>query len=322
MPDIREEIQRLKAEQDAVILAHYYQRPEIQDIADIVGDSLALAQAATRVTNRVIAFCGVHFMAETAAILNPDRIVLLPDATAGCPMADMCSAEDLAIAKHRYHRAVVVCYVNSTAGVKALSDLCCTSSNAVAVLRSIPADREILFVPDRWLGTWAATQTGRTNFALVNARAETGNSEAEGPQVFLWAGHCPTHHNIMAEELEKTASEHPDALICAHPECRTDIVNRAHFVGSTAGIIKFVAASDKRKFIIASEKGMIHAINKVAPDKLCIPASQRSTCLNMKKVTLENLADSLRTLTPRVVVDPETAGKALGSITRMLELSR
>ena len=293
-------IQELKRERNAVILAHNYQRPEVQDAADITGDSLGLSRQAAKTDAEVILFCGVGFMAETAAILSPDKTVLIPDRHAGCPMANMVTVRELRDAKAKHPDAVVVCYVNSTAEVKAESDYCCTSANAVAVLEAIPADKPVLFVPDMSLGDWAAKQSGR--------------------EVILWPGYCPTHHRILAEHVRAAKAEHPEAMVLAHPECLRDVVELADHVCSTSGMLTFCRDSDAREFIIATESGMLHPLRKENPDKRFYPASPLSDCPNMKLTTLEKMVWSLEDMVWQVTVPKETADRARLALERMVAL--
>ena len=293
-------IQELKRERNAVILAHNYQRPEVQDAADITGDSLGLSRQAAKTDADVILFCGVGFMAETAAILSPDKTVLIPDRHAGCPMANMVTVRELRDAKAKHPDAVVVCYVNSTAEVKAESDYCCTSANAVAVLEAIPADKPVLFVPDMSLGDWAAKQSGR--------------------EVILWPGYCPTHHRILAEHVRAAKAEHPEAMVLAHPECLRDVVELADHVCSTSGMLTFCRDSDAREFIIATESGMLHPLRKENPDKRFYPASPLSDCPNMKLTTLEKMVWSLEDMVWQVTVPKETADRARLALERMVAL--
>jgi len=297
-----EHINTLRRERGAVILAHNYQRPEVQDVADIVGDSLAMAREAARVEAGVIVLCGVHFMAETAKLLNPDRPVLMPDPNAGCPMADMTMPRELAEAKRRYPDAQVVAYVNSTAAVKAMADICCTSANAVKVVESLPADRPILFVPDASLGEYAAEVTGRDN-------------------VILWPGFCPTHHRILVEHIDARRREYPDAEVLVHPECTRDVREMADFVGSTSQIIRHVEESNAEAFIIGTELGVCHSIRKASPDKTVVQVSSLADCPNMKLTTLEKVAWSLEDLAYDVQVPADVADGARRAIERMLEVS-
>ncbi|MBW8016874.1 MAG: quinolinate synthase NadA [Planctomycetes bacterium] len=298
--EVIEKIQRLKAQRNAVILAHNYQPGEIQDLADYVGDSLGLSIEAATTKADVIVFCGVKFMAETAAILSPDKTVLLPEIHAGCPMADMISAEELIKLKAEHPEALVVCYVNSTAEVKAESDYCCTSGNAVDLVASLPAGRKIIFVPDKNLGQFVAVRTGR--------------------DMVLWPGYCPTHVRITVEEVLATKEKHPDAVVMAHPECSMDICDVADELLSTGQMLKFARASDARTFIIATEVGIIHTLKKQNPDKEFYAASEKAVCPNMKKITLEKVLWSLEDMKYKITVDQEIASRAKASLDRMIEI--
>ena len=291
----------LKAERNAVILAHNYQRGEVQDVADFSGDSLGLSQQAARTEADVILFCGVHFMAETAAILCPDKTVLIPDPNAGCPMANMVTPRELAAMKARHPDATVVTYVNSTAAIKAMSDICCTSANAVKVVDSIPRDREVLFIPDQSLGDYAARQLGR--------------------EVILWAGYCPTHHRILARNIRQLEAEHPDALFVCHPECTADVVALADHVASTSGMLRFCRESPAGKFIIGTEIGLLHRLRKESPHKTFLEVSPLADCPNMKLSTIEKMVWALEDMVYEVNVPSEIADKARGAIERMLELA-
>ena len=294
------EIVRLKKARNAVILVHNYQRPEIQDIADFAGDSLELSQQAAATKAEVIVFCGVHFMAETAAIVNPGKTVLLPDQHAGCPMADMITAERLMEKKKEIPDAKVVCYINSSAAVKAETDICCTSSNAVRVVQSLPAGNEIIFVPDQYLGQWVSEQTGRT--------------------MHLWPGFCPTHMKILGEDIIKEKQKHPGALALVHPECRADARNAADKVLSTGGMIRFVRENPARVFIIGTETGIIHRLQKENPAKLFIPATDKAVCPNMKKITLDKVLTALQENREVISVPEHIRQRALKSVTAMLQV--
>ncbi|KAB2953124.1 quinolinate synthase NadA [Heliorestis acidaminivorans] len=294
-------IQKLKKERNAVILAHLYQRPEIQDIADFVGDSLQLSQQAAQTEADVIVFCGVHFMAESAAILSPQKIVLLPEEDAGCPMADMVTATDLQRRKAEMGDVQVVAYVNTSAAVKAESDICCTSSNAVKVVSSLPQDKKILFIPDRNLGDWISRKTGR--------------------EMVMWDGYCNTHDRLTVEDVERAKSKYPEALFLAHPECRPEVVELADFVASTTGLIKYAVQSKASSFIIGTEEGILHQLRKEAPDKNFYLASPQLICPNMKLTSLEKVLWSLEELEPRITVEPKVREKALSSLEQMLALA-
>jgi quinolinate synthase len=299
MKSTEDKIIALKKEKNAVILAHNYQRSEVQDIADFVGDSLELSQRASTTKAKVIVFCGVHFMAETASILNPDKVVLLPDAGAGCPMANMITADQLRAEKVKHPNAVVVTYINSSAAVKAESDYCCTSANGVRVVSSIKAD-EIIFVPDQYLGGFIEKQTGKN--------------------MILWPGYCPTHVKILPEDILKRKKEYPDAKVVVHPECRPDVANLADEVLSTSGMIRYAARPDVKELILGTEVEILHRLNKENPGKLFIPATTKAVCPNMKKTTLEKVLETLETLSPEVKVPEEIRVKAFACVQRMLEI--
>jgi quinolinate synthase len=263
------QIEDLKAERNAVILAHNYQPGEIQDLADFSGDSLGLSIQASQTDADVIVFCGVRFMAETAAILSPEKTVLLPEKTAGCPMADMITAEQLRQLKQENPDALVVCYVNSTAEVKAESDYCCTSANAVEIVNSIPDDKRILFVPDQHLGQFVAERTGR--------------------ELVFWPGYCTTHVLITVDDIKAARAKYPDAIVMAHPECTEPVKEISDELLSTGQMLKFAAKSTVKRFIIATENGIIHALKKQNPDAEFFPASHRAICPNMKKITVDKV---------------------------------
>lgn len=298
---LSEEIKRLKKERRAVILSHVYQRPEVQEIADFVGDSLGLSQQAAKTDAEVIVFCGVHFMAESAAILSPDKIVLLPEIKAGCPMADMVTVEALRERKEEIPGVIVVCYVNTSAAVKAESDVCCTSANAVKIVSSLPEDRPVLFIPDENLGQYVARQTGR--------------------KIHLWEGYCNTHDKLFAEDVLAAREAHPNALVLVHPECRPEVIDLADAVASTTGMIRFARESDAREFIVCTETGILHQFRKQCPGKEFYLASDKLICPNMKATTLEKVHRALVTLEPRVTVPPEIREKALRSLERMLAVT-
>ncbi len=300
--EIVDKINKLKAERNAVILVHNYQRPEVQDIGDYVGDSLGLSRQAAATDADVIVFCGVHFMAETAASLCPGKTVLIPDEHAGCPMANMVTPRELQAFKDQYPGAIVVTYVNSTAATKALSDICVTSANAVEVVGKIPADQTVLFVPDRNLGSYVASQLKRDN-------------------IVLWQGYCPTHERIMPEHIVAARLAHPGAPVVIHPECRPDVVAMADHVGSTTGILNFCRDSSAREFIIATESGMLYRLEKENPGKAFHPASPILDCPNMKLATLEKVLWCLEDMAPVVTVPEEIAEKARRPIDRMLEMT-
>jgi quinolinate synthase len=295
---LSERIRELKKERNAVILAHLYQRPEIQDIADFTGDSLGLSQEAVNTDADVIVFCGVHFMAETAYILSPKKTVLLPEIDAGCPMADMVTAEALRAKKKEHPDAVVVCYVNSSADVKAESDICCTSANAVKIVETVPSDKRILFVPDRNLGHYVGLKAGR--------------------QIIYWDGYCNTHDKLKVEDIVNIKKEHPDAVVMVHPECRPEVVALADVVSSTSGMIKHAAVSSAREFIIGTEMGILHQLHKKCPDKKFYMASSKLVCPNMKATTMEKVKWALEEMKPGITVPEDIRLKALGSVERMI----
>lgn len=303
MHSITKKIQELKKSRNAVILAHNYQRGEIQDIADFTGDSLGLSQQAAKTGADVIVFCGVHFMAETAAILCPDKTVLLPDPQSGCPMADMIDADGLRKKKAENPNTKVVCYVNTTAAVKAESDICCTSSNAVKIVSSIPEEEEIIFVPDKSLGAYVASKLGR--------------------KMTFWPGFCPTHHRILAQDVKKRKQEYPNAKIVVHPECTGDVIELADHVASTTGIAKYCRELNVKEIIVGTENGIIHRLQKESPDKTFIPATEQAICPNMKKNTLEKVLWCLEDMDTEneVTVPEDVAERAILAIERMLELS-
>jgi len=298
---IIEKISELKKKHNAVILAHNYQRGEIQDVADFVGDSLGLSQQAARTDADLIVFCGVHFMAETAALLSPDKTVIMPDEHAGCPMASMITARELREKKKLYPNAKVVCYVNTTAAVKAESDICCTSSNAVKIVSSIPEDEDIIFVPDKSLGAYVSSCLGR--------------------EMIYWEGYCPTHHRILADQIVKMKSDHPDAEVVVHPECTPDVIALADHVASTTGILNYAKSSNSKEFVIGTEIGILHRMKKENPDKTFMPVTPLSDCPNMKLNTLEKLLWSLEDIQFVVTVPEEIAIEARKAIQRMLDLS-
>lgn len=294
-------ISELKKRRKAILLSHYYERPEIQDLADFVGDSLELSRRAAGTDAEVIVFCGVHFMAESAAILSPDKIVLLPDEFAGCPMADMVSADSLRKEKERLGNPLVVSYVNTSADVKAESDVCCTSANVVQVVEAIPRDREILFVPDQNLGRFAEGRTGR--------------------ELHLWPGYCSVHDDLKAGDVERAKAAHPGAEILVHPECRPEVIALADEVASTSGMLRYACGSSAREFIIATEEGILHQMYKQCPGKEFVVPSDRLVCATMKLTTLEKVERALETLRPRVVVEDQIRERALVALERMLEIT-
>jgi quinolinate synthase len=299
--ELIEKILSLKKKRNAVMLVHNYQLGEIQDIADFVGDSLDLSQRAAKTDASVIVFCGVHFMAETASILCPDKTVLLPDMHAGCPMANMITAPQLHAKKKEHPKAAVVCYVNSTAAVKAESYICCTSANAVGVVESLDVD-EILFVPDQYLGHYVSTKTAK--------------------KMILWPGFCPTHARILPEHIIKLKQEYPQAKVVVHPECRPDVIALADEVLSTSGIVRFAGREDVRQMIVGTEIGIIHRLRKENPGKQFIPVSEQAICPNMKLITLDKVLWSLEEMAPVVKVPEKIRLKAKQAVDRMLAVGR
>ncbi len=309
--DLAAEIRSLAKERNAVILAHNYERPEVQDVADFVGDSLGLSREAARTSAEVIVFCGVHFMAETAAILSPEKIVLLPDLAAGCSLASTINAEQLRAWKDEHPGAVVVSYVNTTAEVKAESDYCCTSGNAKAIIDAIPADREILFLPDMFLGVWLERVTGR--------------------KLRIWMGECHVHAGIRPDDITRTRAEHPGSEFLIHPECGCstqameyvasgDVEAEGVHMLSTSGMLKHVEANPEGEFIVATETGMLYPLQQVAPQANLIEANRMAFCKYMKMITLPKLRDSLRDLRFEVRVAPEIAERARLPIERMVAI--
>jgi len=299
--ELAERILSLKERRNAVILAHNYQLGEVQDIADFVGDSLELSQNAAKTDANVIVFCGVHFMAETASILCPGKTVLLPDMNAGCPMAEMITAEQLRRKRGENPGATVVCYINSTADVKAESDVCCTSANAVRVIESLGAD-DILFVPDQYLGHYISTKTGR--------------------KMALWPGFCPTHARILPEHITRAREEYPGAKVVVHPECTPGVIALADEVMSTSGMVRFARRDDIAEMIVGTELGIVYRLKKENPGKRFIPASEQAVCPNMKLITLEKILWSLEKMTPEVKVSGEIRLRAKAAVDRMLEIGR
>lgn len=300
------EILSLKKQKNAVILAHFYQIPEIQDIADYVEDSLGLSQKAANTEANIIVFCGVKFMAETAKILNPEKKVLLPDLNAGCSLADSCSYDDFKKFKEKYPDHVVVSYINCSAEVKTLSDIICTSGNAVKIVNSIPPDKKILFAPDKNLGAFINKLTGRN--------------------MVLWDGTCKVHDILKQEEIIRLKIQHKDAKLIAHPECQATILEMADFIGSTAAMLKFIDNDESKKYIVATESGIIHQMKKIAPEKQFIIASSDKTCScndceYMKLNTLEKLYDCLKNEKPEITLDRQTIKKAGKPLFKMLEIS-
>jgi quinolinate synthase len=297
--EIVAEIMKLKKQRNAVFLVHNYQRPEVQDIADFIGDSLELSQKAAQTTADVIVFCGVHFMAETAYIINPSRTVLLPEPESGCPMADMITAEALIEKKQELKGVTVVCYVNSTAAVKAESDICCTSANAVKVVQSL-GDKEILFVPDQYLGQWVGEKTGK--------------------KMHLWPGFCPTHMRVLAEDIRREKQNHPGAVALVHPECRPEAKAVADEVMSTGGMIRYARESKAKTLIIGTETGIIYRLQKENPDKVFLAASEKAICPNMKRITLEKVLWALQEMGHKITVPEDIRVRALSAVEKMLTI--
>ena len=305
--ELSRRIGELKREKNAVILAHYYTTPEVQAVADFLGDSLALSVRAQSVDADIILFAGVHFMAETAKVLCPEKKVLIPCSEAGCSLAESCDAAEFAAFKAQHPGHTVVSYVNTTVGVKALTDICCTSSNALKVVESIPADQPVIFAPDRNLGAYIQKLTGRQNMVL-------------------WNGACHVHEEFSLEKLLKLKQEHPEARVVAHPECRAYILEAADFVGSTAGILEYCGRSDAQAFIVVTESGILAEMKKRYPEKTFIPAPPDdetcacNNCRYMKMVTLENICACLENEAPEIVLDEEVRRSAERSILNMIDI--
>lgn len=296
---VREQILVLKEERDAVILAHNYQADEVQEIADIVGDSLELARAATSLENTTIVFCGVDFMAETAAILSPEKTVLLPAADACCPMAEMVTAGELEVFRSHYPEAAVVAYVNTSAEVKAVSDICCTSANAVNVVESL-TETQVILVPDRNLARYVARFTTK--------------------EILPWEGYCIVHERFTPEDVRRERSLHPSAEVLVHPECRPEVIDCADHVFSTSGMIRHACTSPSGEFIIGTEIGILHGLSRKCPEKRCYPLSNRAICINMKKTDLSKVYSALELMEPRIHVPERTADRARLAIERMLAI--
>ena len=299
MEKLKEKINKLKKERKAVILVHNYQLPEVQDVADYLGDSLELSRIAANTDSKIVVFCGVHFMAETASILCPDKMILIPDANAGCPMANMITAEDLGELKKRHPKAVVVGYVNTSAEVKAELDICCTSTNAVEIVNNLKDYEEIIFIPDKYLADYVSKKTGR--------------------RLISWDGYCPTHVKILPEDILKQIRLHPHAKIIAHPECVPEVINLADEVLSTGKMCKYAKESKAKEFIIGTELGIIYRLSKENPDKKFYAATQLAVCPNMKRITLEKVLWSLEELKEEVRVPDAIRQRAKKAIDRMLK---
>jgi quinolinate synthase len=303
--ELIEKIRNLKQPLKAVILAHNYQPGEIQDLADFTGDSLGLSIKASETDAETIVFCGVYFMAETAAILSPEKTVLLPEKHAGCPMADMITAEQLRDLKKKHPGALVVCYVNSTADVKAQSDYCCTSANAVALVNSLPADKKIIFVPDKYLGGFVAEKTAR--------------------DIVLWPGYCPTHVYITEDDVKQAKAQFPDAIVMSHPECTEPVRKLSDQILSTSQMLRFVKKSNAKRFIIATETGIIHSLKKQNPEAEFVSASRKAICPNMKKITIEKVLWAMEDSAQggskyNVTVPEEIRIRAKKALDRMVEV--
>ncbi len=296
---MKDRIRRLARQRNAIILAHNYQPPEIQDVADLCGDSLELSIKASQTSADVIVFCGVRFMAETASILSPDKTVLLPAPDAGCPMADMVDPHRLTGMKKALGDIPVITYVNSSAAVKAVSDICCTSANVLKVVKSVEAD-EILMTPDKNLARYAASRTSK--------------------KIHLWEGFCPFHNNLTTRDVEKARREHPEAMFIAHPECPSEVLSLADNIQSTSGMIRFAGESDRSSFILGTENGLLYPISKAWPNKTFYPASEKMLCPDMKKISLDLLAESLENLSGQVKVPEDVRVRAWGAVQKMIDL--
>lgn len=304
--DLFSEIKKLKKEKNAIILAHYYQDADIQDVADYIGDSLGLSQEAAKTNADIIVFAGVHFMAETAKILCPTKKVILPDLRAGCSLADSCPADEFAAFKKKYPDHIVISYINCTAELKTLTDIVCTSTNAVQIVESIPKEKKIIFAPDKNLGAYIIKKTGR--------------------DMVLWDGACMVHEIFSLEKITKLKNQHPEAVLIAHPECEAIILDIADFIGSTTGLLNYVTKSTAKEFIVATESGIIHQMQKLNPTKVFIPAPPNNSCAcndcpHMKLNTLEKLYNCLKYQQPEIILSAELIEKAKLPIIRMLEFS-
>jgi len=304
--DLFQEIERLKKEKNAVILAHYYQEPDIQDVADFIGDSLGLAQQAEKTKADIIVFAGVHFMAETAKILNPHKKVLLPDLKAGCSLADSAPGELFRKFREKYPEHIVISYINCTAEIKALSDIICTSSNAQKIIESVPPEQKIIFAPDKNLGAYLAKKTGR--------------------EMVLWNGACMVHEIFSLEKITKLKMRHPNAKVIAHPECEEPVLKVADYIGSTTGLLKFTQTDSNNEYIVATETGILHQMQKHSPNKTFIPAPPNNACAcndcpHMKLNTLEKLYLCMEYEAPEILMDPKLLAAARKPIDRMLEIS-
>lgn len=299
MKDLIEQIQKLKSRRKAIILAHNYQIAEVQDIADFLGDSLELSRQAAKTDAEVIVFCGVHFMAETAAILSPEKTVLLPDINAGCPLANMITPEDVRNLRRQHPQVPVVAYVNTSADVKSETDIACTSANALKVISTLEA-KEIIFIPDKYLSQYVASKTNK--------------------KIHFWNGYCPTHLKILPEDINRLKKQYPDAKVMVHPECREDVTALADAVLSTSGMVRYAKETIAEVFIVGTEIGLVYRLSKENPQKKFIPASELAICPNMKLINLEKILWSLEELKYDVKVSEETRQKALRSVERMIQL--
>lgn len=297
----QEEIKRLKQAKDAVLLAHYYVRPEVQEIADYVGDSFYLSKIASQLDNHIIVFCGVSFMGESGKLLNPEKTVLMPDASADCPMAYMVKREEIEHAKAIYEDLAVVCYINSTAEIKSWSDVCVTSANAIQIVKNLP-NKNILFIPDKNLGRYVKEQVPEKNIVLVE-------------------GYCPIHENMRLQELLELKKQYPNAKVLAHPECNANVLSFADYIGSTTGILKYAALSEGTQFIIATEVGVRYELEKQNPDKQFYFPVTTPICTDMKKITLDNILHVLRTGEHDVIIPQEVAALSKETLIRMLALA-
>ena len=295
------EIFSWKEKREAIILAHVYQPDEIQDIADFTGDSLFLSQQAAKTQAKVIVFCGVQFMAETASILSPEKIILLPEIKAGCPLSDMAPIEKVKKKLKELPKVAIISYVNSSAVVKSLSDYCCTSANAVQIVQTIPAEKDILFIPDKNLADFTARKAKRN--------------------IIPWQGYCPVHNILTKEDVIKVKKLHPQALLLVHPECRPEVCNLADYIGSTRGIIEFASNNPAKEYIIGTELGIFHPLKKNNPNKQFFPASEKMICKDMKLITLEKVIHSLKKLEPRIIVPENIRKKSLKALNRMIEIT-
>ena len=300
--ELQKEIRKLLKEKNAILLVHNYQRPEIQDIADLTGDSLGLSIEASKTKAEIIVFCGVHFMAETASIVCPDKTVLLPVISAGCPMADMITAQSLVKKKRDLPGVPVVSYVNSPASVKAESDICCTSANAIQVVKSLGDYDTILMTPDRNLALYTQRYTDK--------------------KVVYWEGFCPYHDRLTAKQVRKVKNDHPKALFLAHPECRPEVIDLADEVKSTSGMLDYVRKAKHTEFIIGTETGIIHTLKTQNPDKVFIPADEKMICIDMKKINLTDIVNALLYISPVIKVAEDTRVRAMRAVERMLALPR